>query len=98
MCGKPLEILSPVAAIFGAASRQKKALREQERVQRENIAAQERTAANAQKAEANRTRTPNFNAMFDKNTIAAGVGSTVLTGAGGVSNGLSLARNSLLGG
>jgi hypothetical protein len=77
---------------------QRKAMKDQKAAQRANIAAQERTAANAAKAEANRTRTPNFNAIFDKNTIASGVGSTVLTGAGGVTNGLSLARNSLLGG
>lgn len=97
MCGNPLEVLSPVGAIFGAAARQRKTLREQERTQAANLAAQELTQRNAQKAEANKTRTPNFNAIFDKNTIKSGVGSTVLTGAGGVSNGLSLARNSLLG-
>lgn len=101
MCDPVSATIMAVGSLGGAlvaGSQQKKALRAQQAAERENIAAQEKTRANAQKAEANRTRTPNFNAMFDRNTIASGVSSTMLTGAGGVSNGLSLARNSLLGG
>lgn len=98
MCGNPLEVLSPVGALFGAANRQRKALRQQEAAQAAALAAQQKTLADGQKAEANARRQPNFNAIFDRNTIAAGVGSTMLTGAGGVTNGLSLGKASLLGG
>lgn len=98
MCGNPLEILSPVAGIFGAASRAKKALKAQNAAQAASIALQAKTTADAQKAEANRTRTPNFAAMLDRNSITNGVSSTMLTGPMGVSNGLTLAKNSLLGG
>ena len=91
------------AAVGGLASGvsytpQRKAARAQERAQAQNLAAQEKLTADAAKADANKRRTPTSNALYDKNSIAAGVGSTVLTGAGGVNNGLSLSRNSLLGG
>lgn len=97
MCGNPLRLLSPVGALFGAASDQRKAQRQQERAQNEAIAAQRRTQADAAKAEANRRRMPNVGALYDQNTIKGGVGSTILTGAGGVQNGLALGRNTLLG-
>lgn len=76
---------------------QRRAQRSQDRAQRENIAAQERVNADARKAEANKRRNPNYGALFDRNTIKSGVSATMLTGPGGVSNGLSLGRNSLLG-
>lgn len=94
----------PISAIAGGGllggallgqSQQKKALRAQERAQQQALAASQKTQADAQKAEANARRTPNFNAIFDRSSVAPGA--TVLTGAGGVSNGLTLARNSLLG-
>lgn len=97
MCD-PLSAIAGGGLLGGALlgqRQQKKALREQNAAQAANLAAQQRTQANAAKAEANRTRTPNFDAIFARQTIAPG--STLLTGAGGVSNGLTLARNSLLG-
>lgn len=98
MCGNPLEVLSPVGAIFGAASRQRKAQRQQDAAQAAALAAQQKTLADGQKAEANARRQPNFNAIFDRNSLSSGVSATMLTGAGGVTNGLSLGKNSLLGG
>jgi type II secretory pathway pseudopilin PulG len=96
-------VAATIAVVGGLASgvsytQQRKAARAQERAQAQNLAAQEKLAADAAKAEANKRRTPNYAALYDKNSIAAGVGSTVLTGAGGVSNGLSLGKNTLLGG
>lgn len=98
MCG-PLAVPLAMAAVstgvgvMQARSQQ----RSQNRAQRENIAAQERTNANARKAEANKRRLPNYGALFDRNTIKSGVSATMLTGAGGVSSGLTLSRSSLLG-
>ena len=74
---------------------QRNAQKKQAKVQQQSLMAQQATAANAQKAEANARRMPNFNSIYAKQTMNPG--STVLTGAGGVSNGLSLSRNSLLG-
>lgn len=74
---------------------QRNAAKKQSRVQQQSLMAQQAAAANAQKAEANARRMPNFNSIYAKQTMNPG--STVLTGAGGVSNGLSLSRNSLLG-
>ena len=96
-------VSAAIAVVGGWSSgvsytRQRKAQRQQERAQAQNLAAQEKLAADAAKAEANKRRTPNYNALYDRNTIAAGVGSTALTGAGGVNNGLSLGKNTLLGG
>lgn len=96
-------VSATIAVVGGLASgvsytQQRKAQKAQDRAQAQNLAAQEKLAADAAKAEANKRRTPNYNALYDANTIAAGVGSTVLTGAGGVDNGLSLGKNSLLGG
>ena len=76
---------------------QRNAAKKQSRVQQQSLMAQQAAAANAQKAEANARRMPNFNSIYNRNTVSAGVGSTVLTGAGGVANGLSLSKNSLLG-
>lgn len=76
-------------------SQQKKALKAQERAQAAALALQQSTQANAAKAEANARRMPNFNAIYAKQTMNPG--STVLTGAGGVANGLTLSKNSLLG-
>ena len=85
-------------ALAGAGMLQQRAAQKsQNRAQRENIAAQERANANAQKAEANKRRMPNYGAIFDRNTVKSGVSATMLTGAGGVTNGLTLGRNSLLG-
>lgn len=96
--------VSATLAVIGGAStaisagQQRSAARRQARAQQEALARQETTAANARKAEENARRKPNYGALFDRNTIASGVSSTVLTGAGGVTNGLSIGRNSLLGG
>lgn len=99
MCGNPLRLLSPIGALFGAAGDARKQRREQARVQAENLKAQEKLAADAQKAEANRTRTPNIGALASANSQTAGVGSTMLTGPGGIASAsLTLGRNSLLGG
>ena len=100
MCDPVSATIAAVGALGAGASysQQRKAARAQERAQAQNLAAQEKLAADAAKAEANKRRTPNYAALYDKNSIAAGVGSTVLTGAGGVNNGLSLGRSSLLGG
>ena len=96
-------VSATIAAVGGlamgtSAIQQRSAQRAQNRAQAQNLAAQEKLTADAAKAEANKRRTPNYNALYDKNSIAAGVGSTVLTGAGGVNNGLSLGKNTLLGG
>lgn len=99
MCGNPLRILSPIGALFGAASDARRQRRQQAQAQAENLKAQEKLAADAQKAEANRTRAPNISALVGANSQTAGVGSTMLTGPGGIAAaGLSLGRNSLLGG
>ena len=99
MCGNPLRLLSPVGMLFGAASDARKARKAQNAAQAENLKAQEKLAADAQKAEANRTRTPNLGALASANSQPAGVGSTMLTGPGGIAAAsLSLGRNSLLGG
>lgn len=99
MCGNPLRLLSPVGMLFGAASDARKARKAQNAAQAENLKAQEKLAADAQKAEANRTRTPNLGALASANSQTAGVGSTMLTGPGGIASAsLSLGRNSLLGG
>lgn len=97
MCGNPVELLSPIGAVFGAASRQKKALRQQEEAQRANLAAQAKLQGDAAKAEANARRTPNYGALFAQNAEKRGVASTLLTGAGGAGTG-TLARATLLGG
>lgn len=97
MCGNPVELLSPVGAIFGAARRQRKALRQQEEAQRANLAAQAKLQGDAAKAEANARRTPNYGALFAQNAEKRGVASTLLTGAGGAGTG-TLARATLLGG
>lgn len=98
MCGPALIPLavSAVSTGVGVLSA-RKARKSQDRAQRENVAAQERTNANAMKAEANKRRMPNYGAIFDRNTVKSGVSATMLTGAGGVTNGLTLGRNSLLG-
>lgn len=99
MCGNPLRALSPLGLIFGAASDARRQRRLQNQQQAEALKAQEKLAADAQKAEANRTRAPNISAMIGANSQTAGVGSTMLTGPGGIAAaGLSLGRNSLLGG
>lgn len=99
MCGNPLRLLSPVGMLFGAASDARKARKAQNAAQAESLKAQEKLAADAQKAEANRTRTPNLGALASANSQSAGVGSTMLTGPGGIAAAsLSLGRNSLLGG
>ena len=99
MCGNPLRLLSPVGMLFGAGSDARKARKAQNAAQAENLKAQEKLAADAQKAEANRTRTPNLGALASANAQPAGVGSTMLTGPGGIAAAsLSLGRNSLLGG
>lgn len=99
MCGNPLRLLSPVGMLFGAGSDARKARKAQNAAQAENLKAQEKLAADAQKAEANRTRTPNLGALASANSQPAGVGSTMLTGPGGIAAAsLSLGRNSLLGG
>ena len=99
MCGNPLRALSPLGLIFGAASDARKQRRQQAQAQAEALKAQEKLAADAQKAEANRTRTPNLGALASANSQPAGVGSTMLTGPGGIAAAsLSLGRNSLLGG
>ena len=99
MCGNPLRLLSPVGMLFGAASDARKARKAQNQAQAESLKAQEKLAADAQKAEANRTRTPNLGALASTNSQSAGVGSTMLTGPGGIAAAsLSLGRNSLLGG
>ncbi len=99
MCGNPLRLLSPVGMLFGAASDARKARKAQNTAQAESLKAQEKLAADAQKAEANRTRTPNLGALASANSQPAGVGSTMLTGPGGIAAAsLSLGRNSLLGG
>lgn len=100
MCNPVSATIAAVGGLSTAigASRQRSAMRRQERAQQEALARQEQTAANARKAEENTRRRPNYGALFDRNTIAGGVSSTVLTGAGGVTNGLSIGRNSLLGG
>lgn len=88
------------AAIGGLAQRsqQRKAQRAQEAAQRESLANQERVQANAAKAEANARRKPNYGQMFAADTQRRGAAGTLLTGAGGVSTGVTLARNTLLGG
>lgn len=96
MCGNPIELLSPVGAVFGAVSRQRKALRQQEATQKANLAAQAKLQGDAAKAEANARRTPNYGALFAQNAEKRGVASTVLTGAGGAGTG-TLARSTLLG-
>lgn len=99
MCGNPLRILSPIGALFGAGSDARRQRRLQNQAQAEALKAQEKLAADAQKAEANRTRTPNLGALASANSQPAGVGSTMLTGPGGIAAAsLSLGRNSLLGG
>ena len=100
MCDPVSATIAAVSAVAGGVgySQQRKAQKAQNRAQAENLLAQQKTLADGQKAEANARRQPNFSAIFDKNTIASGVGSTMLTGAGGVTNGLSLGKNSLLGG
>lgn len=99
MCGNPLRLLSPVGMLFGAASDARKQRKAQNAAQAESLKAQEKLAADAQKAEANRTRTPNLGALASANSQSAGVGSTMLTGPGGIAAAsLSLGRNSLLGG
>lgn len=99
MCDPVTLAVTAATAVAGGVgmAQQRSAQRSQERAQRENIAAQERTNANARKAEANKRRMPNYGAIFDRNTIKSGVSATMLTGAGGVTNGLTLSRSSLLG-
>ena len=63
-------VSATIAAVGGLASgvsytQQRKAARAQERAQAQNLAAQEKLAADAAKAEANKRRTPNYNALYD---------------------------------
>ena len=72
MCGNPLRLLSPVAAVFGAASDQRKALRAQEAAQREAAAAAAKTQADAQQAEAKANRqAPNLASLFRANKVGS---------------------------
>ena len=99
MCGNPLRLLSPVAAVFGAGSDQRKALRAQEAAQREAAAAAAKTQADAQQAEAKAQRqAPNLASLFKANKVGSAA-ATLLTGPGGAAPPRStLGYNTLLGG
>lgn len=98
MCGNPLRLLSPVAALFGAGSDQRKALRAQEAAQKAAAAASAKTQADAQQAESKAARRPP-SATFGASKTGS-FSSTLLTGGQtGVSNATyALGRNTLLGG
>jgi len=99
MCGNPARLLSPVAAVFGAASDQRKALRAQNAAQREAAAAAAKTQADAQQAEAKAQRqAPNLASLFRQNKVGSAA-ATLLTGPGGAPlQNMALGRNVLLGG
>ena len=99
MCGNPARLLSPVAAVFGAASDQRKALRAQEAAQREASAAAAKTQADAQQAEAKANRqAPNLASLFKANKVGSAA-ATLLTGPSGAPlTNMALGRNTLLGG
>lgn len=98
MCGNPLRLLSPIAAIFGAGSDQKKALRAQEAQQREAAAAAAKTQRDAEEAERKAARTaPNLAQIFATNKTGS-ASATLLTGPGNAGlAGMALGRNQLLG-
>lgn len=98
MCGNPLRILSPIAALFGAGNDQKKALRAQEAAQREAAAAAAKTQRDAQQAEAKANRrAPDLASIFRANK-AGSAAATLLTGQGGAPlTNMALGRNTLLG-
>lgn len=98
MCGNPLRLLSPVAAMFGMASDQKKALRAQEAAQRGATAAAAKTRREGEEAEAKARRpAPNLASIFANNK-AGSAASTLLTGPGGAPlASMALGTNTLLG-
>lgn len=98
MCGNPLRLLSPVAALFGAGSDQRKALRAQEAAQKQAAAAAAETQRKAEQMEAKAARrAPDLASIFASNK-AGSAAATLLTGQGGapLSN-MALSKNSLLG-
>ena len=99
MCGNPLRLLSPVAAVFGAASDQRKALRAQEAAQRQAAEAAAKTQRDAQQAEAKASRqAPDLASLFKANKVGSAA-ATLLTGPGGAPlASMALGRNTLLGG
>jgi len=98
MCGNPLRLLSPVAAIFGAGSDQKKALRAQNAAQQEAAALAAKTQRDAQQAEAKASRSaPNLAALMAGNK-AGSAAATLLTGQKGAALQGLLGKNSVLGG
>jgi len=99
MCGNPLRILSPLGAVFGAASDQRKALRAQEAAQRTAAEAAAKTQRDAQQAEAKANRVaPDLASLFKANKVGSAA-ATLLTGPGGAPlTNMALGRNTLLGG
>lgn len=99
MCGNPLKLLSPIGALFGASSDQRKALRAQEAAQRTAAEAAAKTQSDAQQAEAKAARRPpNLASLFATNKAGA-ASATLLTGPRGApAASMVLGRNSLLGG
>lgn len=99
MCGNPLRLLSPIAAVFGAGSDQRKALRAQEAAQRQAAEAAAKTQRDAQQAEAKASRqAPDLASLFKANKVGSAA-ATLLTGPGGAPlTNMALGRNTLLGG
>ncbi len=98
MCGNPLRLLSPIAALFGAGSDQKKALRAQEAQQREAAAAAAKSQRDAEEAERKAARrAPDLAQIFATNK-AGSAATTLLTGPGGAPlTNMALGRNNLMG-
>lgn len=98
MCGNPLRLLSPAAAMFGAASDQRKALRAQEAAQRTAAEAAAKTQRDAQQAEMKASRVaPDLKSIFATNK-AGSAAATLLTGQRGAPlASMALGRNTLLG-
>jgi len=98
MCGNPLRLLSPLAAVFGASSDQKKALRAQKAQQAEAAALAAKTQKDAADAERKaQRRAPDLAQIFATNKAGSSA-ATLLTGPGGAPlAGMALGRNTLLG-
>lgn len=98
MCGNPLRLLSPLGAMFGMASDQKKALRAQNAAQAEAAALAAKTQKDAADAERKAMRkAPDLNQIFAANKAGSSA-ATLLTGPGGAPlASMALGRNSLLG-
>jgi len=97
MCGNPLKLLSPVAALFGGGDA-RKAERAQKAAQAEAAAAAAKTQRQAEQAEMKANRTaPDLASLFRANK-AGSAAATLLTGQGGAPlTNMALGRNTLLG-